>query len=305
MIRIIVILSLLTSLHSAETSVQVSNTRGELDRARNTILQAMQQVMGPLPAQGRVPAYLLIPKGATNSPNQTVGVLCLHQTHPLGNKVVVGLGNSPNDEYAVELVKRGYVCLAPAYPLLSNYAPDLRALGYSSGTMKAIWDNMRGLDFLESLPSVRKGHFGVIGHSLGGHNGLFTAAFDDRVKVVVTSCGFDSFRDYKGGNIEGWTSERYMPRLLTFTADTRPFDFDDVLRAIAPRTVFINAPVGDTNFGWKSVDRMVSSARAQVPTDSFKIVVEHPDAGHRFPPEIRAQAYAVMDGVLRPGEARR
>src|SRR5207237_7228903 len=114
-------------------------------------------------------------------------VLALHQTHLLGNKVVVGLGYSPNDQYGVELAERGYVVLAPAYPLLASYYPDLVQLGYSSGTMKAIWDNIRGLDLLESLPYVRRGRFAAIGHSLGGHNSIYTSVFDERLKVIVSS----------------------------------------------------------------------------------------------------------------------
>src|SRR5438552_465740 len=143
----------------------------------------------------------------------------LDQTHPLGQKVVVGLGNSTNDEYRVELVKRGFVVLAPPYPLLADYNPDIRRLGYQSGTMKAIWDNIRGLDYLESLPFVKTNGFGVIGHSLGGHNGVFTALFDPRLKVVVSSCGLDSFLDYYGADPNVWKSERgwcqlrYLPRL--------------------------------------------------------------------------------------------
>ena len=58
--------------------------------------------------------------------------------HALGQKVVVGLGKSTNDEYGVELATRGYVVLATPYPLLANYHPDLKALGYPSGTMREI-----------------------------------------------------------------------------------------------------------------------------------------------------------------------
>jgi dienelactone hydrolase len=297
-------------------------------KARPQILQGMQEVMGPIPDTAkrcdldiqiqeqvdcgtylrkfltyqsepgsRVPAYLLTPKEATN----TFGVLCLHQTHAKGHKVVVGLGESPNDAYAVELVERGYTCLAPAYPLLANYAPDLKALGYQSGTMKAIWDNMRGLDLLESLPNVRKGRFAAIGHSLGGHNGVYTAAFDQRIKIVVSSCGLDSFRDYMDGNIRGWTSERYMPRLLNYSIEKLPFDFDGVISAIAPRTVFISAPRGDTNFKWDSVDRVAAAARPvfKMYGAEEKLTVEHPDAGHVFPKEVRARAYAKIDRALR------
>lgn len=245
----------------------------------------------------RVPAYLLIPK-PTPKKGKGIGVLTLHQTHAAGQKVVVGLGESPNDEYAVELVRRGFICLAPAYPQLANYSPDLGA--YQSGTMKAIWDNIRGLDLLATYALTDPTQFGAIGHSLGGHNALFTAAFDERIKVVVTSCGFDSFRDYKDGDIKGWTSSRYMPKLLDFAPDRYPFDFDTVLASIAPRTVLVSAPKGDTNFKWDSVDRVVNAAEelAAGMGKAPMFRVEHPDCEHLFPKETRERTYKVMEKML-------
>lgn len=248
----------------------------------------------------RVPAYLLIPKPAPKK-GKAFGILTLHQTHKEGQKVVVGLGGSPNDEYAVELVKRGFICLAPAYPHLANYAPDLS--DYQSGTMKAIWDNVRGLDLLATYAGANSNNFGAIGHSLGGHNSLFTAAFDERVKVVATSCGFDSFRDYKNGDIRGWTSVRYMPKLLDYAPDRYPFDFDVVLAAIAPRTVLVCAPKGDSNFKWDSVDRVVQSAQTLGESigKTASIRVEHPDCEHVFPKQSRERIYKVFEKVLRNG----
>jgi hypothetical protein len=228
-------------------------------------------------------------------------VLALHQTHRLGNKVVVGLGGSPNDEYGLELVRRGYVVLAPAYPLLADYQPDLAGLGYASGTMKAIWNNIRALDLLESLPSVRRGSFGAIGHSLGGHNSIYTAVFDPRLKVIVSSCGFDSFRDYMDGNIKGWTSDRYMPRLLQYAPETLPFDFHELIGALAPRPCLVSAPLDDSNFKWRSVDAVTAAARPiyQLYGEENKLRVEHPNCGHLFPPAMRESAYQWMDTVLR------
>jgi len=258
----------------------------------------------------RVPAYLLLPSAVRHgAPERRFpGVLALHQTHPAGRKVVVGLGQSPDDEYGLELARRGYVVLAPPYPHLADYAPDLRGLGYVSGTMKAIWDNRRGLDVLESLPWVRTNGFGCIGHSLGGHNGVFTAAWDPRIRVVVSSCGLDSFRDYYDGNPEvwrpgkGWCQERYMPRLAEYRGRLGeiPFDFPQVLAAIAPRRVLIFAPVNDDNFRWRSVDRVAEEARALAVRSGVlpDLRVEHPATGHRFPPEAREQAYRAMDEVL-------
>jgi hypothetical protein len=292
----------------------------------------MQEVMGPLPGKekrcalevrveeevdcgeyarrlisyqsepgARVPAYLLIPRKATNSGEKLPAVLALHQTHALGQKVVVGLGNSTNDEYGLELARYGYVVIAPPYPLLADYHPDLKALGYQSGTMKAIWDNIRALDVLSSLPFVDTNGFGAIGHSLGGHNSIYTAAFDERIKVVVSSCGFDSFLDYMNGNIKGWTSERYMPRLLNYKLEDVPFDFHEVIAALAPRKCFINAPIRDTNFKWDSVDRVVVASRQiyELYRVSGNLTVEHPDCGHSFPEAIRRKAYQIFDDVLR------
>ena len=261
---------------------------------------------------GRVPAYLLVPKAALapGAGRTFPAVLALHQTHAAGSKVVVGLGNSPDDEYGVELVRRGYVVLAPPYPWLAGYEPDLKGLGYESGTMKAIWNNIRGLDLLASLPFVSSQRgFGCIGHSLGGHNGLFTAAWDSRITVVVTSCGFDAFRDYCDGDPKvwmpekGWCQSRYMPRLLAHreNLDALPFDFPDVLALIAPRRVVVSAPLGDDNFRWRSVDRVVSEARWKAAGEGVvaHITVLHPHAPHRFPPEQREHAYRVLDRILR------
>jgi hypothetical protein len=257
----------------------------------------------------RVPAYLLLPDAAvTNRSRSFPAVLALHQTHPAGQKVVVGLGRSPDDEYGVELVQRGYVVLAPPYPHLADYAPSLAT--FASGTMKAIWDNSRGLDLLASLPCVATNRgFGSIGHSLGGHNSLFTAAFDARISVVATSCGFDSLRDYYDGKDEvwqpgrGWCQDRYMPRLAAYRGRLAelPFDFPQVLAAIAPRPVLVNAPTGDSNFRWWSVDRVVAAAGelARSVGVTAAITVEHPEVPHRFPPEQREHAYRLFDATLK------
>ena len=136
-----------------------------------------------------------------------------------------------------------------------------------------------------------------------------TAVFDERIKVIVSSCGLDSYLDYYGGNPKNWESERgwcqtrYMPRLAGYRGklDTLPFDFPQVLAAIAPRKVFVNAPTGDSNFRWQSVDRVVEEARAiaTAPGTTIDITVAHPDSPHRFPPEQRQEAYRLLDAVLR------
>lgn len=304
----------------------VSPLFASTEARRNEIRQEMQSVMGPLPGDerrveldmrieeevdvgnyvrrlitfqsepdSRTPAYLCIPKSGLVDNRKMPAVLCLHPTdNQIGHKVVVGLGGRKGRQYAAELAERGFVTLAPAYPHLANYWPNLGKLGYVSGSMKAIWDNTRALDLLSSLPEVEAARgFGAIGHSLGGHNAIFTAVFDKRISVVVTSCGFDSFADYYGGAKrnwlfgKGWCQIRYMPKLSDYrgSLETIPFDFPQLLAALAPRKVFINAPLHDTNFRWQSVARCVKLATPtyEVLNEKDALMVRHPDCGHDFP----------------------
>lgn len=258
------------------------------------------------------PAYLCIPKQAMDEHVARLpAVLCLHPTdNRVGHDVIVGLGGKPNRQYASELAARGYVTLSPSYPLMAGYQPDLASLGWESGTLKAIFDNMRGIDLLQSLGFVDGDRIGAIGHSLGGHNSVFTAVIDRRIRVIVSSCGLDSFRDYYGGDPnrwlpgKGWTQQRYMPRLADYRGrlDEIPFDFDELLAALAPRHVLVIAPQHDSNFRADSVDRVTAEARKVFSLHgcSDHLAVLHPDCDHDFPDEMREASYRWFDTYLQP-----
>jgi dienelactone hydrolase len=289
------------------------------DVPRQLRLARMEAVMGPMPALpatpprwritrsdkldaytrhridyeaepcDEVPAYLLVPHQLQA---RNPAMLCLHQTTRIGKAEPAGMGPKVNLHYAKELAERGYVTLAPDYPNFGDYRIDVYARGYASASMKGIVNHFRAVDLLQSLPYVDAGRMGVIGHSLGGHNSLFAAAFDTRLTVAVTSCGFTLFSHYKGGDLTGWSHAGYMPRIATHydkSPSRMPFDFTDVLAAIAPRKIFICAPVGDSNFDVEGVRKCVAAVSGQFP--SGRLQVEYPDAGHDFPPETRLRAY--------------
>jgi dienelactone hydrolase len=327
--------------HDRTGAVVPVKSKSDWQQRRAEILRGMIEVMGPLPGRekrcpldlqieqetdcgsyvrrtisyaaepgSRVPAFLLIPKAALRAKRTFPAVLALHPTDmEFGYRVVAEQLRANYRAYGSDLAERGYVVLAPSYPLMAGYQPDLHALGYQSGTMKAIWDNIRGLDLLESLPFVRKKKFGAIGHSLGGHNAIYTAVFDPRIQVVVSSCGFDSFLDYYDGDPanwqpgRGWCQTRYLPRLADYRARLAeiPFDFHELFGALAPRPVFVSAPLHDANFRCQSVDQVVKAASPvyrlyRVPQN---LQVVHPDCDHDFPPEVRAAAYRFLDQRLR------
>lgn len=306
-------------------------TAAEWERRRAGILSAMQEVMGPLPDEGRkvpldmqvvdeeefptytrrritfaveswdrLPAFLLIPKKIAG---RAPAMLCLHPTYDDGKDIVVGISGSPNRNYAQELAERGYVTLAPDYPGFGEYKAQRKALyehGYESCTMKGIWNHMRCVDLLQSLPEVDLHRIGCIGHSLGGHNSLFLGVFDPRVKVLVTSCGFNAFAKYYNGDLTGWTHDGYMPKIATVYGKDparMPFDFPQILAALAPRPVFVNAPLNDANFEVSGVRDCVDAARPVYALYGAENALEavHPDCEHDFPDEARFPAYEFMD----------
>lgn len=328
--------------HDAQGKVQPVQSLQDWEQRRQETFRNMEQILGKLPGDekrsplnvetveevdagsyvrrkityqsepgSRVPAYLLIPKAALENPSAKLpAALCLHSTSSEGPKVILGLGVKPDRQYGQELAERGYVVLAPNYPLLSEYQPDLKTLGWESGTLKAIWDNIRGLDLLDSLPYVQSGKYAAIGHSLGGHNSVYTALYDNRIKVIVSCCGLDSYVDYYNGNPDvwlperGWVQQRYIPKMTAYRGrlEEIPFDFQEMVAMLAPRPVLIVAPKEDSNFRMDSVDRVVKAA-----APVFKLYgvpenlqLEHPDGGHNFPPDMRERAYQLIDATLKP-----
>ena len=314
----------------ADGTRRAVRTEADWSNRRRHIVANFESVAGPLPSAAKPPlrvrvleetrgegytrqlltydalqgdpvaAYLFVPDKRGPKP----AVLALHPTGVLGTGIPAGLGDRPNRSYALELAARGWVVLAPDYPYMGGEQRDPYDLGYVSGTMKGIYNHVRGVDLLVRSPEVDPERIGAIGHSLGGHNALFVALFDRRVRAVVTSCGFNAFARYKQGDLTGWSSAKYMPRIATvFGKDPArmPFDFTEILGAIAPRPVFVSAPTGDANFEVSGVRDCVRAARPvyeRVFGAGDRLVAVHPDCGHDFPSEIREQAYGFLDRWL-------
>jgi dienelactone hydrolase len=265
----------------------------------------------------RVPAWLLVPHKLERP---APALLCLHQTTSIGKDEPAGLGGQPSLHYAHELAQLGYVCLAPDHPGFGEYAfepggrraaeGDGEAGGakgtdgarsargtYDSGMIKAVWNNVRAIDVLESLPEVDRDKIGCIGHSLGAHTGLFTAVFDQRLRLVVSSCGFTAFAD---DDIASWSGPRYMPRIATAygnDAAKLPFDFHEVVAALAPRPVFVNAPLRDADFAVAGVRKVLASASGvyELWKTGGKLTAVFPDSEHDFPDVARQRCYQWIE----------
>lgn len=327
-------------------AASVVNNLPDWENKRKQILRSMEDVMGRLPDRTDLPAfnmkisdslqgsgytrytisltvaqdealpvYLYVPVRKEQR-SKFPAIVALHPTGDQGKRLVDGDNPLPNRSYARELAGRGYVVIAPDYPSMGDLLDyDFASDRYESGTMKAIFDHIRCVDFLQSLDYVDPERIGVIGHSLGGHNAMFLGAFDTRLKVIVSSCGWTLFDYYDigeagskkyGGRLGPWAQDRYMPLLrdrYQLDAEKIPFDFDDVMAAIAPRAFFSNSPLNDSNFDVKGVRAGIASA-----AEVYKflgaennLVVRYPQAEHDFPDDVRQEAYGFIDTILKPG----
>lgn len=325
---------LLTYKDSSGLSRPVTDLSG-WEQKRWQILEGMEDVMGTLPdrtalppldiqvadtletdsyyrltisflaAEGeRVPAYLYLPfrKGVSG---QLPAMLVLHGTGDGGKRLVDGESPQANRAQAKELAERGYVVIAPDYPGMGDLRDyDFANDRYKSGTMKGIFNHMRSVDLLQAREDVDSGRIGVLGHSLGGHNAMFAAAFDPRLKAVVSSCGWTLMDHYRVETGLGpWAQEVYMPMIrkeYDLDPEKLPFDFDEIISLIAPRAFFSNSPIGDSNFEVRGVKKGIEAASGvyRFLNAEENLQVRYPDAGHDFPTEVRLEAYRFLDQKL-------
>ena len=307
------------SQHVAQLHERMQSVMGQLDehekaaapvplemivmhqQVRNDI--RFRKVQYNLQNRHRMMAWLLTPVDASAT-NPIPAVLCLHQTNgSIGKDEPVGLHGNPELKYALELSQQGFATLSPDYPSFGEYEHSFDESPFISGSMQAIVENRRAIDLLQSLHEVDGSKITCIGHSLGGHNAIFTATFEPRIRAVVSSCGFTRFHRYMKGDLTGWTSDRYMPRIQSeYNSDPNrvPFDFPELIASLAPRGFLAVAPLHDDNFEVKGVQESIAFA-----TNAYSIFgandslqAHYPDARHTFPKTSRNQAYEFIKQQL-------
>jgi oligo-alginate lyase len=275
-----------------------------------------RHVMITSEADDWIPAYLLVPKklAATRVP----AMLCLHQTVAQGKEEPCGIKGDPELAFAVELVKRGYVCIAPDVIGFGERIPlDRQPYDHSlafyrkhpgwSFMGKMIWDVGRVIDYLETLPFVDAKRIGCIGHSHGAYGTLFATAFEPRIAAAVASCGFTTFRS--DPNPERWSHlTALMPQLGFYLPDVAsiPFDWQHVLALSAPRNLFVWYATKDSIF--PQTDNLAGLLKDvqsvyQLYGATNALAWQAFDGPHKFPPAGRELAYRWLDEKLVPASA--
>ncbi len=236
-----------------------------------------------------VPAYLLVPDGRV-APGPAV--LAAHGHGP-GKDLVCGLAETPapNGDYAVQLVRRGYVVLAPDMRCFGerqdwnpedHYACDTNlvhaVMAGESPLAQNLWDLARCLDVLEDHPLVDRRRIGMVGLSYGGTVTLFLAAWDERVAACVVSGYFSSWAE---SHKMPWNmcGSQVLPGMLG------QLEHVDLGALVAPRPMFVESGIHDDLF--PATVAAVGCERLRTVYESLgaegdRIVHEVSDGGHQW-----------------------
>ena len=256
----------------------------------------------------RVKSYLLIPKEVKKAP----GILAIHQHHgnwDVGKSEVVGLTNDDMYSYGVDLVKRGYVVIAPDIICFEDRKGDGKfdvdresrskyerfkfcdyLLHGTTLQTKTLHDLSVAIDVLNSLEYVDHDNIGVIGHSLGGQEAIMTEWYDKRIKVGASSCGLSMMKDIIDNEIIH-SFFLYIPNMLKYC------DFDEIIKEITiDRKLIMTSGLRDERHcpisGIKTIEQNNNNP-------NFRSIIF--DGDHSFGDAEKKIVYDFLDKELKKG----
>lgn len=199
-----------------------------------------------------IPAYILKP--AKLPRRQLPGIVVPH-THGsnwnLGKSEMVGLLGDPSLALARDLVKQGYIVIAPdslgfeerKIPSAQDPEGQEGAVGFHNLTTQlnlegdnylryCIEETSRAVDVLQTMAEVNEGRIGIVGYSFGGHVASKTAAFDERIYATVALGCVANIRTKVelGSKLDPTENVAGLLKLG---------DTEDLLRLISPRALLI------------------------------------------------------------------
>ena len=170
---------------------EISST---VDRRMRLVIGAVLENRGPCPA-----------------------VVCIHGHN--GHKRLVYDRTSIYRGFAQALTERGFVTISTDVGQHQVYEQDRTLMG------ERLWDLMRCIDYLESVPDVDTSRIGCAGLSLGGEMAMWLGAMDQRVTATVSSGFLTRMDQMEQNHCRCWD----VPGLRELV------DFADLYSLVAPR----------------------------------------------------------------------
>ena len=159
------------------------------------------------------------------------------------------------------------------------------------------------VDALSEIEFIDPQRIYTTGYALGGKVALYSAALDERIAGVISVCGFTPMRTNTAGKTaEGIYEYSHLhgllPRLGFFINNEThiPYDYHEILAAIAPRPLLVVAPSWDQYTSLSDVLYCVNEVEKVY--DLFrprnKLELYAPEDYNRFSNEIRKQVIDWM-----------
>ena len=224
-------------------------------------------------------------------PFPTVLYLCGHSPDPYGAKV-------PYQRHALWFAQHGYVCLildtlefgeVPGihHGLFDQNMWQWLSLGYTPAGVE-VWNAVRGLDYLQTLPWVDAHRIAVTGESGGGSITWYTAALDDRVAVAVPALStWSAGTQVALHGVQENCDCIYYPNIYQQ-------DFSIVGALIAPRPLKLISARRDPMFppaGYNAIDQELRRIYALFGAED-KVAAFDQDTGHQDNVPLRRESAA-------------
>lgn len=248
-----------------------------------------------------VEGYLLTPVANNDETLPRPGIVALHQTTNASIDEVAGVSGPDAMRIGFKLSKRGFVVFCPrcflwqdAKDLNDAVAKHRQRHPNSLGMAKMLYDAVRGVDVLVSLPGVDKKRIGAVGHSLGAKEALYLAAFDERIKAAVASEGGTGFRS------TNWDAPWYLGPAIR--DENFPLNHHQLLALIAPRPFLILG--GESGSGAADGDRSWPLLQEAMPVwrlygEPTRLGLLNHRQGHSISPESYSKIAEWLETYLR------
>ncbi len=227
-------------------------------------------------------AYLLKPARVDG---RRPGVVVLHSTVAHTIRQPAGVQGRPEKAFGLKMARRGYVAFCPRCFLWSTDP----SIGYqehvkrfrarhpgSKGMAKMLLDATVAVDILAATAEVDPKRLGAVGHSLGAKEVLYLAAFDDRVRVSVSSEGGI------GTRFSNWDAPWYLGEEIRRKEFTR--GHHELLALVAPRPfLLLGGDSADGARSWPFIAAVLPVYRLYGGTPRLGLL--NHKKGHSVPPE--------------------
>ena len=259
-----------------------------------------------------LPIYLLVPRGKRT--DRMAGVVAVHGHGANGYEPVAGRDDLPgvgadiersNYDYGRQLVRRGYVVVAPCLTPFGRRLGDRAAYGRQDPCAVTfvrlqllgkllMAENLRdvlwSLEFLSGQPNVDSQRLACVGLSYGGRMTMLAAALEPRIRAAVISGALNVMQER--------IMQRYSCGAQVIPGLLEHGDTPEIASLIAPRPCLwemgtrdglISQPWADA-----ALTRMRRAYRALGAED--RLHVDRFDDGHRWHGQ---RAYPLLDAALR------